>query len=386
MILTLTGGYDSRVSMALTNELSDRIEYLTYLSGNKDRMTERAREIYEIDEYIVKEITRNFKIKHSLINLERFDLTGTEREELKLKLQSSHSFPLLAYFRHNRKLHRALHIKSTIFGMGKADFPLTRNQQPLKIAEMVGFVHGVPSWFKARSDYDIILREYLKRNDHHEGVSLGRHYHDIFHLESRMGNWHSNITQETDPELIEFVFVNSRKVLELLQSPSLYERKNKVLYKRIIHEYWPALLYLGFNEKEASYDQKKLGMEEELFISNLNVIDLHGMDVSSTKGTITFMPVDENIHPRNLYRAEIKNNSTKPASLHLKSAFQKEAGRGYINVKIITEDHTTMDMVDLAKGYPMELAPFETFVFQIEYTRPFDKLSWQKAGRLIINY
>ncbi len=60
----------------------------------------------------------------------------------------------------------------------------------------------------------VIMREYLLED-----------YHDIFHLESRMGNWHSNITQETAPGLIEFVFVNSRKVLELLQSPFLYERK-----------------------------------------------------------------------------------------------------------------------------------------------------------------
>src|SRR5699024_8175867 len=95
------------------------------------------------------------------------------------------------------------------------------------------------------------------------GVGKGRHYFEISHLASRMGNWHSNVTQDTDPELLEFIYVNSRRNIDLLQSPTIQERRDKMLYKKLILNYWPALLFIGFNEKDLSLDFNKLNLNNE---------------------------------------------------------------------------------------------------------------------------
>src|SRR5699024_1215425 len=158
--------------------------------------------------------------------------------------------------------NKALHIKSTVYGMGKSDFPLIKNHNTKTIEDMKEFIHGVSKEAKSMKEYPYIVSEYLKRNLQDEGVGKGRHYFEIFHLESRMGNWHSNVTQETDPELLEFIYVNSRRIIDLLQSPTIQERRDKMLYKKLILKYWPALLFIGFNEKDLSLDFNKLRSEE----------------------------------------------------------------------------------------------------------------------------
>src|SRR5699024_9961385 len=93
-----------------------------------------------------------------------------------------------------------------------------------------------------------------------------RHYFDLFHLESRMGNWHSALTLESDPETEEFIFTNSRKMIDFIQQPKLEERKEFTLYKRIIDHYWPLLLHFGI------YKYHDIGLE---FLKNIK----HAMEV-----------------------------------------------------------------------------------------------------------
>src|SRR5699024_10555376 len=130
-------------------------------------------------------------------------------------------------------------------------------------------------------NYNDIVKEYYKRNLHSEGVGKGRHYFEIFHLESRMGNWHSNVTQETDPELLDFIYVNSRRIIDLLQSPSIQERRDKVLYKNLILKYWPALLFIGFNENNFAIDIKKHNLNGE-YVNGLKVHEINNLSVDTS--------------------------------------------------------------------------------------------------------
>src|SRR5699024_8205120 len=127
IILTLTAGFDSRVSMALTRELSEKVEFITYEHQNIDKLSERAKEIYEIDMYVTKTIAENFNVNHTEVDLADFNLGTSEKEHALEILQSTHSLPLIDYFRNERKFYKALHIKSRVYGMGKSDFPLIKN-------------------------------------------------------------------------------------------------------------------------------------------------------------------------------------------------------------------------------------------------------------------
>src|SRR5699024_2809065 len=95
IILTLTGGYDSRVSMALTNSFSDKVEYITYLHPNLARLSDRAQEIYDIDMYVTKTIGTNLNVNHTMVDLADYNLQGEERKNALQNLQTAHSFSLI---------------------------------------------------------------------------------------------------------------------------------------------------------------------------------------------------------------------------------------------------------------------------------------------------
>lgn len=388
IILTLTGGFDSRVSMALTRSFNEQIEYITYIHPNLARLSDRAQEIYDTDVFITKNIASNININHTLVNLADYKLKGKQRDEALRVLQTTHSFPLIDYFRNKRQFNKVLHIKSTVFGMGKSDFPLNKNHTSTTKEEMFSFIHGVPKAVKEMNEYNEIIEDYYKRNLIVETVGKGRHFFDIFHLESRMGNWHSNVTQETDPELIDFVFVNTRRIIDLIQSPSIQERKDKVLYKSLIKKYWPALFFISVNEKEYNIDFERIGLKN-VYINGLKIYELSNLSLEEKNNNeILIKPDSENVGPQNQYVFKAKNNTHYSKKIGIKSLFNKETGRNYINVKIMKLDNKTfksIDIVDLFEGYEVILKPFQELMIRVDYNQVFNKLSWQNAGQIIIS-
>src|SRR5699024_111052 len=192
--LSMTGGVDSRVSAALTRELSDDIEYMTYTRSQKNLKTDLAKLIYSNDDEITRQMQKNLAWNHTSFNLDEFEPDERFIEESEKVLYSNHSYKLANYYRNHRKFDNALHIKSTVFGMGKADFPeeLDNKSDDFKFYEKC--IHGLSVAFKKLYSLDEEAPKYFDRNLVTEGVTLNRHYFDLFHLESRMGNWHSALT------------------------------------------------------------------------------------------------------------------------------------------------------------------------------------------------
>src|SRR5699024_7610788 len=130
----------------------------------------------------------------------------------------------------------------------KGDFPTSLDAKSSDLDFYKRCIHGISKDFEKHYNLEEEVEKYFDRNLIEKGVTKGRHYFDLFHLESRMGNWHSALTLETDPETEEFIFTNSRKIIDLIQQPFLGERKEFVLYKMIIDNYWQLLLHFGINK------------------------------------------------------------------------------------------------------------------------------------------
>src|SRR5699024_6119730 len=161
---------------------------------------------------------------HTFIDLDDYKPSKEEVSNYLKTFNSRHAYSLINYYRNHKKYHKALHIKSTGFGMGKADFSkdLDDEQDTYEFYEKC--FHGLQAGFKNRLDYKDKVQEYLNRNLMYEGFTNGRHFYDLFHIESRMANWHSSLTLETDPETEEFILFNSRKLIDLIMEPSIKER------------------------------------------------------------------------------------------------------------------------------------------------------------------
>src|SRR5699024_3169497 len=120
--LTITGGIDSRLSAAFTNSFSNQIEYLTYYTPAKKLATQMAKLIHLTDRKIAEQLKYNMKWNHSIINIFDYQPSSKEYSYYNELFNSRHAFGLLNYYRKEKKYKHAIHIKSTVYGLGKADF------------------------------------------------------------------------------------------------------------------------------------------------------------------------------------------------------------------------------------------------------------------------
>src|SRR5699024_4901293 len=111
--------------------------------------------------------------------------------------------------------------------------------------------------------------------------------------------------------------------------------------KTLINKYWPALLFIGVNEKTINVDYQKLGLNNE-YINGLKIYELNNLTLTKNEdSSFIIKPESEFVGPQNHYVFKAKNNTHESKNLHLKSLFNKESGRKYINVKIMKLDNKT---------------------------------------------
>src|SRR5699024_8350933 len=89
------------------------------------------------------------------------------------------------------------------------------------------------------------------------------HLLDLMFLEVRLGNFQSNITQETDKNMEIFNIINSRKMIEIFLSPKLEERQKLALNQGIINKKWPVLNFFGLNEEPEDMFEKANQLQNE---------------------------------------------------------------------------------------------------------------------------
>jgi len=385
--LSMTGGVDSRVSAALTRELSDDIEYMTYTKSQKTLKTDLAKLIYSNDEKITKQMQRNLAWNHTIFNLDEFEPDERFIEETEKVLYSNHSYKLANYYRNYRKFDNALHIKSTVFGMGKADFPEELDNKSDDFKFYKKCIHGLSVAFKKLYNLDEEAPKYFERNLVTEGVTLNRHYFDLFHLESRMGNWHSALTLETDPETEEFIFTNSRKMIDLIQQPFLGERKEFVLYKMIIDNYWQLLLHFGINKYHDIGLEFLKDVKDKIEVRNDIFVEYNPNEsiVERQKSRFYFQPSDEKAFASKNYEFTISNEK-KQGKLGLKSTYSNENGRGRIKITIRGHGvYKEYDVLDMNKEILLDISEDPVLV-NITYDRDYKNASWQSAARLYCTF
>lgn len=383
VFLSLTAGIDSRVSAALTNSLSGKIEYLTYFMPSSHIPSKKAKLIYRIDEFVTESMKENLKWNHSIIDLTEYRFTDEDHIFFKKFYNSKHGYRLSNYYKYYKKYNKALHIKSTVYGLGKADFPKSLDTRKNSYDYYIESIHGLSKVFQSEFDIKKEAMGYFERNLVELGVTRGRYYYDLYHLESRMGNWHSSLTHETDPETEEFIFMNSRKLIDLIQQPTLKDKRDFKLYKKLIENNWPVLLFFGINQKENLYEEFTEDsniLENNLEISN--IYNLHINKISDSKIEIKPDTSDLSIH--DYYNCKIKNNKNLKRNLFLRSTYSNPNGRGNIFVLIRSKDRIEkFDVLDLNNGLDISLSNDEISI-SIIYNKNYSSASWRTAGQLFI--
>src|SRR5699024_5633896 len=236
-IFSLTGGQDSRLTLAILKSLINELSFFTYLKPNQSlKRNKFAKRQYSNDEMIVEQMVDNLNLKHEFFTIPDLNTDDKYYQMMSETLTSNHSYGLSKYYEDHPKFHGALHIKSTIQSVAKSTFPrdLYKRNNIDSVAEALQmWSFQVGNNAKRKAALKKCIEDYMERNELNFDNIYDYHMLDIMFLEVRLGNFQSNITQESDKSMEVFNIINSRKMIEIFLSPELSERQELALNQEI---------------------------------------------------------------------------------------------------------------------------------------------------------
>jgi len=234
VVLSLTGGVDSRVSLAASRPVRDAITYFTYRRPGTAGT--------DADVTTAGSIARAHRLPHRVLEVaasaEPSPLDAAIREATFL----SHGRQIIAEYRRSFTPD-SIHIRSNVSGVAKCFY----RSKPLGAAvsesadqisaELLArlWAHSAPSqplidafedWMEATRFRDVQGLDPL----------------DVFYWEHRMGCWHSNVVLESDFAFDTHVLFNSRSILQLMLAAPAKDRSSGALFRQVVSILWPELL------------------------------------------------------------------------------------------------------------------------------------------------
>lgn len=257
LVMSITGGADSRTSLALSADYLEEIEFFTYtarkIPGSK------WSESMALDRELVEQLKRFVSFKHRYFESENRD-TDTIRElEPLLKANSTqqHSRWLVAFYAAAFPGEGHIHLRGNGYEIGRAYWGLTEDNDTLAslknlYMQITKGDQGYVSPEDRRAYYDQGVRKWG-----YDGERHGYHVRDLAYWEIRCGRWLSEILNETDLAFQTLVPINVRALLDISLSMTLQERQESFIFWELINRSMPVLNFPGKNDVRNLYEQMR---------------------------------------------------------------------------------------------------------------------------------
>ncbi|RAI83072.1 hypothetical protein BFS35_005110 [Macrococcoides goetzii] len=381
LLVGITGGIDSKCTLALTKPLTKPVHTFTYMKDIYSIQEKRARQIYKNDKVIVNRLTKNINLDHEMIE---FNLNDVDKEFSRNMFEitgTTFNHPIAEIFeeKYKKEEEDVLQFRSVIFSNAKYDYPKAYLEKEMSIKDIYEYFHNkmlkeesYDNAVKAADDYFDRTLTNIDTDDYIELL-------DIIHIDSRMGNWHSQLIKETDRVMDFFNYLNDRQTLNLLLHLPVEVRRNHLFHKDLIDTYWPILNFFEENGTDTLYSLERNDIMQNI-ASDAGILNEVNIDFDLDEDMYALIPkVDLNDTASLIYKAEVKRKF--PSTLL--SFYNNEKGRNYIKVHIKHNEQTDIiDIVDLSKGYP--IYPEQKYEIEIKYQKPTATASWIKAGTVYI--
>ena len=228
---SLTAGYDSRLLMAATKNISNKVEYYTFKLPN-------VKEDF-IDYTLPKKITTDLGLNYSFIYIKELP------KNIKDKISISYDFPRLREFEQYRNI-----------------FPDNKKENIL----LVGFVNEVAKNYlesvKVKNGKNVVRAVHLPDNNYLENYyqnwlnknqklisDLNYEVIDFIHWEQDITNFAGQSIYYAHHYVRLFSIFNSREILKIMLSVPTKKRdgKSPIFFKYLIKNMWPDLMNYPFN-------------------------------------------------------------------------------------------------------------------------------------------
>ena len=232
--MSLTGGLDSRVSLAASRPARHGIRYFTY--------RRQSRQATEWDVAQASEIAAELGLCYEVIHAPAAGLARELAEEIKRATILSHGRAIVAAYRRTFRSD-TIHVRSNVSGVGSAFYrkawltDLPRDEK-LVTPEMLAriWAHGRPT---AQALVDAFA-DWMDAIGFHEVEHIDPF--DVVYWEHRLASWHANMLLESDFAFDTHVLFNARTILRTLAAVQpVEERRRRSALRLVVANLWPEL-------------------------------------------------------------------------------------------------------------------------------------------------
>lgn len=256
---SLTGGNDSRISLAMLKEHKDKIRMFTYAAvTDTEDVKDKFEASHDNDRIILEQMKSNLDLNHEFYFFRdnKLEFSKEASKALAKNVYRSHGRFLVAYYMQSFPKERSLHIRANLLEIGRAYLisPTTKNT----IEEVTkSFIPYALNKTRGKKDdiEDLINYTNTQNNKFYSSELFDYHLLDLAFWETRMGRWHAEIVNETDIAFQSFIPYNMRALIDISLSFSYSERKSISFFRNLINRNYPVLNFFGYNNFKNLYEQ-----------------------------------------------------------------------------------------------------------------------------------
>lgn len=241
LAISLTGGIDSRLTLASSRNYKDEIIYFTYNFDNDSG--------HLVDIELASRIAEIAGIRHEKYFIESnkytdyIEIFNRNSGFLRPESQAKLAYAIYKNFPKGR-----IHIKSTVSEIAEGFY--LRHFPP--ILEINFLLKYILAWFyqPLKEYYKFSFKaffDFIKITKFKKFSKLGYNYYDMFYWEHRNGCWQSLQNQDFNIVHDIFIIYNNRELLKKFLSVRIKDRIDCRLHYELIRYLWPELTKIPFN-------------------------------------------------------------------------------------------------------------------------------------------
>lgn len=254
LIMSITGGWDSRTSMALSRKHLDRMRLFTYSSRTPSGHARRS--LISLDENVVNKLLDHLPAtNHEYFYIEdrHGALTSEQKRAVQRNTIGRHGSWLLPHYLRSFP-GEVIHLRGNASAVGKSSWTDAGAQNSREDIEQY--------WLRRTDDDAAHMRHEDRVREFSEGYEkwgydqelFDTHRRDLFYWEIRLGRWSAEICNETDLAFETCAAMNVRSLLEMTLSFPIEQRKSSFFFAELINNVFPVLNFVGVNDERNLYE------------------------------------------------------------------------------------------------------------------------------------
>lgn len=259
-IFSITGGGDSRFSLALLKEHINKVQFFTYSTIKGEDNSSYAGRILSLDYLIVSQMLNDINLNHKFIHFveDKKELSSESKNILSRNTIGPHSSFLIPHVLENYPQEKLQHIRGNLLEIGKTRY-FTKEYKESNMSELKKVFDKQYNKSKEENARDYVESTFNKFiNDLNYGENtFDYHLLDLYHWEIRMGRWHPEILNTHDIAFDTISPFNHRALISLSLSFPYEKRRDEYMFKEIINRNYSILNFYGDNELKNLYEQNR---------------------------------------------------------------------------------------------------------------------------------